>query len=221
MKDKKRNKKIRRMLPQTYHKSNDALINEIMKPEEHKNTQDETPIVAIDCEMVEIDGSNDGLARVSIVNYFGHTLMDDYVQPEGKITDYRTWVSGIRPEDLLDSIPFSIARKKAIQILKGKTIVGHSVQNDFTVLQYEPKSYTVRDTTKYKKLQDKDKQSKSLKRLSGDVLNITIQEGEHSSVVDARATLALYRVCEKEWERQLKRGQWNSQVSKNKKIKKE
>jgi hypothetical protein len=44
----------------------------------------ETPVVAIDCEMVEVDRWGEGLARVSIVNYHGAVLLDKYVIPEGE-----------------------------------------------------------------------------------------------------------------------------------------
>lgn len=41
-----------------------------------------TPIIALDCEMVDIDGgfgkTEKAVARVSIVNYNGHVLMDNY-----------------------------------------------------------------------------------------------------------------------------------------------
>ena len=32
--------------------------------------------MALDCEMVELDGAANGLARVSVVNYYGHILLD-------------------------------------------------------------------------------------------------------------------------------------------------
>lgn len=64
----------------------------------------ETPYVALDCEMVEIDGFEDGLGRVSIVNFNGHVLLDTFVKPEGKITNYRTWVSGIHPKHMIGAI---------------------------------------------------------------------------------------------------------------------
>jgi RNA exonuclease 4 len=39
----------------------------------------------------------DGIARVSITNYHGHVLFDNFIIPEcKKITDYRTEVSGVR-----------------------------------------------------------------------------------------------------------------------------
>jgi len=58
-------------------------------------------VVAVDCEMVEVDRWGEGLARVSIVNYFGVILLDKYVIPEcHQVTNYRTWVSGVTPQHL-------------------------------------------------------------------------------------------------------------------------
>ena len=71
--------------------------------------------MAIDCEMVQVDRHSDALARVSIVNYNGHVLLDAYVMPEGKVTDYRTWVSGIQPYMLREAhgaISFQAAKQK-------------------------------------------------------------------------------------------------------------
>lgn len=60
--------------------------------------------MAIDCEMVGIGpgGDDSMLARVSIVNQFGKCIYDKYVKPTEEVTDYRTEVSGIRPEDIKD-----------------------------------------------------------------------------------------------------------------------
>lgn len=60
--------------------------------------------IAIDCEMVGVgyNGIISELARVSIVNYYGVTLMDKYVKPKQKVTDYRTQFSGINPSDLVN-----------------------------------------------------------------------------------------------------------------------
>ncbi len=61
-----------------------------------------TKVVAMDCEMVGVGrgGAESILARVSVVNHFGHCLYDKFVQPSEKVTDYRTRVSGIRPQDI-------------------------------------------------------------------------------------------------------------------------
>lgn len=49
---------------------------------------------------VGIDGKDNMLARVSLVNSFGETVYDEFVAPMQKVVDYRTGVSGVRPEDL-------------------------------------------------------------------------------------------------------------------------
>ena len=46
------------------------------------------------------EGSESTLARVSIVNYHGAVILDQFVRPRERVTDYRTWVSGVREEDL-------------------------------------------------------------------------------------------------------------------------
>jgi RNA exonuclease 4 len=48
-------------------------------------------------------GSEDFLARVSIVNYYGNVLLDAFVSPTQRVTDWRTKWSGIRPADVLNS----------------------------------------------------------------------------------------------------------------------
>ena len=113
------------------------LVDQLFKPSD-KSFKGVTAVVAIDCEMVEVDRWGEGLARVSIVNYHGHVLMDKYVIPEGdQITNYRTWVSGITPEKLdpeQGAIAFSLAKREAHEILKDKIIIGHSLKHDFQVL---------------------------------------------------------------------------------------
>eukprot|EP00092_Neocalanus_flemingeri_P101337 GFUD01129575.1.p1 GENE.GFUD01129575.1~~GFUD01129575.1.p1 ORF type:complete len:255 (+),score=92.07 GFUD01129575.1:48-812(+) len=56
-----------------------------------------TKILGMDCEMVGVGlgGTDSILARVSIVNHFGHKVYDKFVAPREKVTDYRTAVSGV------------------------------------------------------------------------------------------------------------------------------
>ena len=50
-----------------------------------------TKVLGMDCEMVGVgrDGTDSVLARVSIVNHFGHPVYDKFVSPREKVTDYR------------------------------------------------------------------------------------------------------------------------------------
>ena len=63
--------------------------------------------VSLDCEFVgvydpESNHSEHSLARVSIVNLYGVTVLDTFVAQRERIGDWRTWVSGVRPQDVKD-----------------------------------------------------------------------------------------------------------------------
>lgn len=96
----------KRHAPKKIQKLDDRPIaDQVFKPSAN-SSKEETSVVAVDCEMVEVDGRFEGLARVSIVNYYGNILMDEFVVPEGsRITNYRTWVSGVTPEKLRGAMP--------------------------------------------------------------------------------------------------------------------
>ena len=60
--------------------------------------------IAIDCEMVGVGGpryERSALARISIVNFHGHCLLDTFVKPKERVTDWRTWVSGVSPHNMI------------------------------------------------------------------------------------------------------------------------
>jgi len=172
-----------------------------------KNKEDETGLtkaVAIDCEMVGYGyhGRHSQLARVSIVNMYGHCLYDKFVKPREKVTDYRTWVSGVRPEDLQNAEPFEKVQKEVHDLVKGRILVGHALKNDLECLVLSHPKHLIRDTSPYfRKLQGG--KSPSLKSLSKKYLGVKVQSGEHSSVQDAQATMRLYMMFRKKWEASL------------------
>ena len=98
----RQDKHIKKRDVKVLYKQSGSLADQIFKPQPNV-FKGETPIVAIDCEMVGVNKTEDSLARVSIVNYNGHILYDKYVRPEGTVTDYRTWVSGITYHMLKES----------------------------------------------------------------------------------------------------------------------
>lgn len=170
-----------------------------------------TTVVALDCEMVGTGpgGSCSELARCSILDYHGNVLYDKYVQPCQPVTDYRTRWSGIRRHHLHNAIPFSQARAEILSILEGKVVVGHSIYNDFEVLDMVHPGHMVRDTctTRYlSRLAGFPRERfASLKILASKLLNRKIQVGRrgHCSVEDALAALDLYKLAEGEWEQEL------------------
>lgn len=134
------------------------------------------------------------VARVSLVNFHGVQLYDTYVRPAQAVTDYRTAVSGIRPADLRAGRPFDEVQADVRVFLAGRVLVGHAVRHDLAVLGLRHPRHMVRDTGKLEKWHEMMATSMpSLKGLVEKVLGQKIQDGEHDSVVDARACMALYR----------------------------
>lgn len=166
-----------------------------------------TKIVAIDCEMVGVgpSGEDSILARVSLVNQFGKCIYDKYVKPTEKVTDYRTAVSGIRPKDIKDGENVRTVQKEVAEILQGRIVVGHAIHNDLKILLLDHPKKKIRDTQKYKPFRKIVKSGRpSLKLLCRDILHVKVQQGEHSSVQDAQATMRLYTMVKKQWEADIK-----------------
>ena len=165
-----------------------------------------TRYIALDCEMVGVgtDGKESILARVSIVNSLCECIYDEYVMPKEKVIDYRTHVSGIRPSDLKDALDYFAVQKDVSELLKGRVLVGHALQNDMKVLMLSHSKKNIRDTSKYKPFRKLLKTKRpALKKLADEILHKEIQVGEHNSVVDAQIAMQLYKKYKKEWEKSL------------------
>ncbi|KAJ1727797.1 3'-5' exonuclease, partial [Coemansia biformis] len=170
--------------------------------------------LAIDCEMVGAGykGSISILARVSIVNFYGHVVLDTFVSPMEPVTDYRTWVSGIRKQDLDGSPSFKQVQQQVADLIKDKILVGHAIRNDLNALMLTHPPLLVRDTAKYGWPAQLGARGTALRKLAASVLQISIQKGEHSSVTDAKTTMLLYRKVKDEWEKSLAPKRYKQQV---------
>ncbi|EIN06614.1 hypothetical protein PUNSTDRAFT_105720 [Punctularia strigosozonata HHB-11173 SS5] len=160
--------------------------------------------IALDCEMVGvgIDGKESSLARVSLVNYHGVVLMDEFVRQRERVVDYRTEFSGIRPSDMAKAKPFVEVQKQVADLIKDRILIGHAIFNDLKALLLSHPGPLTRDT---QRLAAKHQVTKSkypaLRHLVQQEVGVAIQGGEHSSVTDARATMAIFRIHKKEWEK--------------------
>ncbi|XP_015734543.1 RNA exonuclease 4 [Coturnix japonica] len=166
-----------------------------------------TRAVAMDCEMVGVgpNGEDSIVARVSIVNRFGKCIYDKYVKPTEEVTDYRTAVSGIRPEHLKTGEDFKTVQKEVADILNGRILVGHALHNDLKVLFLDHPKKKMRDTQKYKPFRQRVMCARpSLKLLCDRILDVKVQTSEHCSIQDAQAAMRLYTLEKKKWEAALK-----------------
>ncbi|KAL7473317.1 hypothetical protein ACHAXS_013751 [Conticribra weissflogii] len=169
--------------------------------------------IALDAEMVGIGpcGHVSALARVSLVNWEGEVLFDTMVRVTEPVTDYRTFVSGITPQDLEgpDVVAFEECRSRVEEMIRGKVLVGHGLKNDLKVLKLSHPWYDVRDTAKYEpfmKPSNEDETvlvAKKLKVLAKDKLGMRIQEEgmSHCPVEDAVAAMELYKKHRVKWEK--------------------
>ncbi|XP_024253003.1 RNA exonuclease 4 [Oncorhynchus tshawytscha] len=176
-----------------------------------------TKAVAMDCEMVGVgpDGEDSIVARVSLVNQFGKCIYDKHVKPTEKVTDYRTAVSGIRPENIKNGENVKTVQTEVAEILQGRTLVGHAIHNDLKILLLDHPKKRIRDTQKYKPFKKIVKSGRpSLKLLCREILNVKVQQGEHSSVQDAQATMRLYTMAKKNWEAEIKASHNNPDLTK-------
>ncbi|ODV64185.1 putative 3'-5' exonuclease, partial [Ascoidea rubescens DSM 1968] len=160
--------------------------------------------VSLDCEFVGVgpEGSESALARVSIVNFYGHVLLDTFVRPLEKVVDWRTRVSGVTPAHMKNAILFKEAQKTTSDILKNRILIGHAVYHDLKALLLSHPSSMTRDTSLFPPFRAYAKgKTPSLKKLSQQILGKEIQKNEHSSIEDARATVVLYRLYKKDFEK--------------------
>lgn len=157
--------------------------------------------VALDCEMVGTGPPphhDHVLARVSMVNFHGEQLYDSYVLPtQGiKVEDYRTHVSGIKPEHLKPGYAraFAQVQKDVSDLLDGRILIGHALRNDLQVLMLSHPQKDIRDTFRHPKFREENfGKPPALRNLAEKELGIKIQKGEHSSIEDARATMMIFR----------------------------
>jgi RNA exonuclease 4 len=194
--------------------SEPAIIpsSDLTSEEDHKNglsinQKQIGKYLAIDCEFVGVgpEGLRSALARVSIVNFYGHTVYDKFVQPQEKVTDWRTWVSGVTAAHMQTAVDFKLAQKAVSDLLTDRILVGHALDHDLEALFLSHPKSMIRDTSKHKPFRELSKgKTPSLKKLAKEILNIDIQGGEHSSVEDARATMMLYKLHKKEFEQKFK-----------------
>lgn len=161
--------------------------------------------IAMDAEFVGVgpDGKENALARVSLVNYNGYVIMDEYVKPREKVVDWRTWVSGIESKHMKIAMSYKDVQQRVADILQDRILVGHAVAHDLSALALKHPRSMIRDTSLFTPFRKEYANGKtpSLKKLAKKVLDLDIQNAEHSSVEDAKMTMLLYKSRKKEIDR--------------------
>ncbi|MES1908119.1 MAG: hypothetical protein MHM6MM_001112 [Cercozoa sp. M6MM] len=178
-------------------------------PESERSADFDETVVAMDCEFVGVGplGATDALARASVVDYDGRVLYDSYCRPPEAVVDFRTEVSGVTPRHLKKAPSFKQVQREVQKVLQDKVVVGHGLSSDYSALMLTRDRLKIRDTSLYSGLRDPahPRRVPKLAHLAHKHLGITIQQGTHCSIQDARAALGLYKLHRKQWDAELRR----------------
>lgn len=153
--------------------------------------------IAIDCEMCEtqdpVTGKTDtkALCRLSVINADNPTevLLDTLVKPEWPVSNYRTWINGIKAKDL-EGVQFTLRHAQMFMnalCSEQTVVVGHAVHNDLLALRMI--HHCNADTAMLYNHSEEEGGTPSLKNLAYGVLKRDMPE-VHDSVNDARVALA-------------------------------
>lgn len=152
--------------------------------------------VAIDCEMVGVGPGayESALARVSLVDFHGRQIYDSFVKPRERVTDWRTAVSGVSQKQMRFARDFEEVQKQVFDIIKDRVLVGHDIRHDLEALMLSHPPRDIRDTAKHASFRRFGNGRKpALRILARQLLGVEVQDGSHSSIEDARATMMLFR----------------------------
>jgi RNA exonuclease 4 len=96
------------------------------------------------------NGNKSLVARVTLVDWNGNVVMDEFVKQSQEVTDYRTFVSGITVADLENAeLTLMECQTRVEELLDGKVLVGHALKNDLKALGITHLWFMTRDTAKY------------------------------------------------------------------------
>jgi RNA exonuclease 4 len=189
-------------------------LDETKKEEERVPAHVKAKYVALDCEMVGIgsNGKQSALARVSLTDWHGEVVMDTFVQVPSRVTDFRTFVSGVTAKDISARAAMNVqdCRQQVSDILRDKILVGHALKNDLHALLLTHPKHNIRDTAKYRPFQRARNgkwRPRKLRDLVEEHLGKSIQvAGEsHDSTEDARSTMELFKRVRVAWESELEK----------------
>jgi RNA exonuclease 1 len=158
-------------------------------------------VFALDCEMVLTTDDVYSLARISIVDWSGATILDSYVLPSLPIKNYFTQYSGITPSHL-ENITTTLLdiQSTLLRLCTPSTLLlGHSLESDLLALKFTH-PHIIDTSLIYPHPRGPPLRS-SLKYLANKYLKREIQSAGangHNSVEDALAVLDLVKLkCEK------------------------
>ncbi|TFK41341.1 hypothetical protein BDQ12DRAFT_435940 [Crucibulum laeve] len=162
---------------------------------------------------LKVNGSSQDIpmvARVSIADYRGNTLLDTYVRPTHPVENYRTEETGIQHAHLSHAPRFADVQERVATIIKDKIIIGHRIWNFLSVLGLLHPAVDTRDLALFQPLRKKLK-SRSIVDLDSLVhcfMGRNVRIMYEDSLEAARAAMDLFRSCENIFEGIIEDNYW-------------
>ncbi|MCJ1433013.1 hypothetical protein MMC27_002372 [Xylographa pallens] len=159
-------------------------------------------VLALDCEMCQVEGNEHALTRISIIGWNGEVVMDELVMPDKPITNYLTQYSGMTAAKLASvTTMLPDIQARLLDLLNTNTIlIGHSLNADLNAMKLTH-PFIIDTSIIYPHPRGPPLKS-SLKFLAQKYLGREIQQNHgstgHDSIEDAIACLDLVKQkCEK------------------------
>ncbi|KLO20515.1 hypothetical protein SCHPADRAFT_912094 [Schizopora paradoxa] len=152
------------------------------------------------------------LARVSVVEYRGTVIFDSFVYPNEPVSDFRTHITGIQPEDLYTAPSFLEVRAGVEALVRDKVMIGHSLWEDLALLGLVHSTLRTRDVALFLPFHRTMKcfTVTPLRHLVTHLMRRKIGFGSENPIEEARASLDLFRSYEDKWESVIDSGAWPS-----------
>ncbi|XHG05848.1 hypothetical protein AWENTII_009061 [Aspergillus wentii] len=155
--------------------------------------------VSMDCEMVEVEGGSSEVAQVCAVDIVtGEVLVDTFVVPKKKVTDWRTPWSGMSEKRLRQMVSagrtvngWEEAREELWKYVDENTLmVGQALKHDLEVMRMVHLRVIDTAIVSREAVGKSCKDSFGLKTLCSDILNRDIQPAQvgHDCMEDTMAT---------------------------------
>lgn len=148
-------------------------------------------VVSLDCERVRTNRGSE-TAWICIIDEECRICFKSFVKPRGEVKDHLTWVSGVKPRDLINAPFLEEIRPHIQRLLDGRLVVGHSVQTDLKFLAIDHPKNKICDISRFPRFRTIEGRSRKLKSLALEFLGSAIQNGAHDPEEDARAAMKLY-----------------------------
>ncbi|KAE9614285.1 putative exoribonuclease II [Lupinus albus] len=98
-----------------------------------------TAMMALDCEMVLCEDGTEALVKVCVVDHNLEVKLNELVNPNKAVADYRTEITGVSSKDL-EAVTCTLANiQKSMKRLlyNGAILVGHSLHNDLCAMKID------------------------------------------------------------------------------------